>query len=317
LADRECVVTALRPALADYLALRRSLGFKLERDEKLLAQFIGWLAEHGKQTITVTDALAWVRLPAAASPSWLRMRMRAVRGFVSYLHTIDPVHHVPPPGLVPGQVRRAVPYLYSDADIAALMAQAEQRKTPLRRATMRMVIGLLAVTGMRLGEVTGLDDTDFDPDTGLLLVRHAKFNKQRQIPLHPTTVAVLISYQRLRDAVFLRPVSPALLVSSAGTRLLNYNVGQTFAKLARQAGLTPRSPVCRPRPHDLRHSFAVATLLRWYRDGADVAARLPLLSTYLGHVAPANTYWYLSAAPELLTEAARRLENTSDGGEPR
>lgn len=201
--------------------------------------------------------------------------------------------------------------IYSDADIADLMAQAERLKTPLRQATIRTVIGLLAVTGMRLGEVTGLDDTDFDPDVGLLVVRHAKFTKQRQIPLHPSTVAALVAYRHLRDEVFPLPASTALLVSGAGTRLSNYNVGQTFAKLARRAGLTPRSPACRPRPHDLRHSFAVRTLLAWYRDGGDVAARLPLLSTYLGHVAPANTYWYLTAAPELMAEAARRLEEKS------
>jgi integrase len=201
--------------------------------------------------------------------------------------------------------------LYSDADIAAVMAQTA-RLTPLRRETIRTLIGVLAVTGMRLGEVIGLDDNDFDPDTGLLVVRNAKFNKQRQIPLHPSTVAAVLAYRHLRDQWFPQAVSPALLVSNAGTRLLNYNVGQTFAKLVRQAGLTPRSPACRPRPHDLRHTLAVRTLLRWYRDGGDVAARLPLLSTYLGHVSPANTYWYLSAAPELLAEAAARLEASSD-----
>lgn len=310
-------MTSPRAALADYLALRRSLGFALERDEKLLTQFIAWLEQQDKHTVTVTDALRWVRLPEGASPSWIRMRMRAVRGFAGYLHTIDPVHEVLPPGLVPGQVRRAVPYLYSDADVAALMAQAEQLKTPLRRATIATLIGLLAVTGMRLGEVTGLDDTDFDPVNGLVMVRHAKFNKQRRIPLHPSTVAALVAYRHLRDKRCPLPVSAALLVSGAGTRLLNYNVGQTFAKLARRAGLKPRSPACRPRPHDLRHTFAVSTLLGWYRDGGDVAARLPLLSTYLGHVAPANTYWYLSAAPELLAEAAARLESPADGGDRR
>jgi integrase len=124
-------------------------------------------------------------------------------------------------------------------------------------------------------------------------------------------MAALVAYRHLRDEVFPLPASTALLVSGAGTRLLNYNVGQTFAKLARRAGLTPRSPACRPRPHDLRHSFAVRTLLAWYRDGGDVAARLPLLSTYFGHVAPANTYWYLTAAPELMAEAAGRLEEKS------
>lgn len=303
----------LHAALEGYLALRRSLGFTLQRDEKLLVQFLAWLDEQGKTTVTIADALTWVRLPEAASPSWLRMRMRVIRGFAIYLRTIDPVHEVPPPGLLPGHVRRAVPFLYSDADITALMAQTQYLKTPLRRATIRTLIGLLAVTGMRLGEVTGLDDSDFDPHDGLLLVRHAKFNKHRQIPLHPSTVTELLAYRHLRDQRFPVPASSALLVSGAGTRLLNYNVGHTFAQLARRAGLKPRSPACRPRPHDLRHTFAVGTLLRWYRDGGDVAARLPLLSTYLGHVAPANTYWYLSAAPELLAEAACRLEHPTGG----
>ena len=145
------------------------------------------------------------------------------------------------------------------------------------------------------------------PVRGLLLVRHAKFGKQRLLPLHPTAVTAIEGYRRLRDQAFPRPRSQALLVSSAGTRLLYYNVGQTFAKLARRAGLASRSGGSRPRPHDLRHSFAVTTLLDFYRDGGDVTARLPLLSAYLGHVEPANTYWYLQAAPELLAEAARRL----------
>lgn len=305
----------LQPALDDYLTLRRSLGFKLARDEKLLGQFLAWLDEQGKDTITISDALTWVRLPQGASPSWLRMRMRAVRGFAGYLRAIDPAHEVPPPGLVSGPVRRAVPYLYSDAEIVAVMAQTARLKTALRRATIRTLIGLLAVTGMRLGEVIGLDDGDFDTGDGLLVVRNAKFNKHRQLPLHPSTVAELSAYRRLRDQRFPPPVSPALLVSSAGTRLLTYNVGQTFTKLVRHAGLTPRSPACRPRPHDLRHTLAVRTLLQWYRDGGDIAARLPLLSTYLGHVSPANTYWYLSAAPELLAEAAARLETASRDGE--
>jgi len=298
----------MREALTDYLALRRSLGYALVRDEKLLHQFLDWVYQHERDHITVDDVLTWVRLPESASASWLRMRVRVVRGFAGYLHDIDPVHEVPPPGLVPGRVARAVPYLYSQTEIAALIAEADQLSTPLRRATITTLIGLLAVTGMRLGEVIGLDDADFNPEQALLTVRHTKLGKHRLLPLHPTTVTALSVYRRLRDEAFPRPVTAALLVSQAGTRLLNYNVGQTFARLARGAGLAPRSPRCRPRPHDLRHTFAVNTLLDWYRDGADVAARLPLLSTYLGHVAPANTYWYLEAAPELLAQAAGRLD---------
>jgi integrase/recombinase XerD len=308
-------MTGLREALAGYLDLRRSLGFKLERDAKLLDQFITYLDDRGSRKVAVADALAWASLPAGGSPGWLRMRMTVVRGFAAYLATLDPDTEVPPGSLLPGGPRRAVPYLYSAADITALLAQAGQLKTPLRRATIKTLIGLMAVTGMRGGEVVALDDEDFETGRGLLLVRGAKLGKQRLLPLHPTSVAALLAYRQLRDRQFPRPASEALLVSGAGTRLLYYNVGQTFARLARQAGLTARSGDCRPRPHDLRHSFAVATLLDWCRDDADVAARMPLLSAYLGHAAPAHTYWYLHAAPELLAEAARRLSPAP--GEPR
>jgi integrase/recombinase XerD len=243
----------LRTALRDYLALRRALGFALTRDAKLLAQFVTYLESHGRDTITVADALAWASLPVGASAGWLGMRMRVVRGFATYLHSSDPSVQIPPRGLLPGQGRRAVPYLYTDAEIIALMDQARRLRTPLRAATIATFIGLLAVTGMRAGEVVALDDADLDARTGLLLVRQAKGGRQRLVPLHPTTVTALTAYQRARDQVFPRPVSPALLVSTAGTRLLYYNVGQTFAKLARDAGLHPRSASCRPRPHDLRH----------------------------------------------------------------
>jgi integrase/recombinase XerD len=246
-------MTGLRQALAGYLDLRRGLGFKLARDEKLLEQFITWLEDRGATTVTVADALAWAMLPAGASPGWLRMRITVVRGFAGYLATLDPATEVPSASLLPGGSRRAVPYLYSAADITALMAQAARLRTPLRTATLQTLTGLLAVTGMRIGEAIALDDGDFDPRQGMLLVRHAKLGKHRLLPLHPTTVTALQCYQRLRDQAFPRPVSEALLVSSAGTRLLYYNVGITFARLARRAGLAARSGNCRPRPHDLRH----------------------------------------------------------------
>ncbi|MGO8883053.1 MAG: tyrosine-type recombinase/integrase [Streptosporangiaceae bacterium] len=300
-------MTGLRQALAGYLDLRRGMGFKLDRDAKLLAQFISYLEQAGSVTVTAADALAWATLPAGASPGWLAFRMSVARGFAAYLRTLDPAAEIIPPGLLPGGSHRAVPYLYSAADISALLAQAERLRTPLRTATIQALIGLLAVTGMRIGEALALDDGDFDAGQGMLIVRHAKFGKRRLLPLHQTTVTALQSYQGLRGQVFPRPCSDALLVSSTGDRLRYVNVSQTFVRLARRAGLAARSGGCRPRPHDLRHSFAVATLLDWYRDGGDVASRLPLLSAYLGHVEPANTYWYLHAAPELLAEAARRL----------
>ena len=309
--------TWLRATLVDYLALRRALGFALRRDEKLLAQFLTWLEEHGKDTVTVADALAWASLPADAGPGWLAFRMGVVRGFAGYLHTLDPRVEVPPRSLLPGGSHRAVPYLYSDADVAALIAQTRRLRTPLRAATIATVIGLLAVTGMRIGEVIALDDTDLDTTAGLLRVRQGKGGTQRLIPLHPTAVEALTDYRRRRDAVFAPPISTALFVSTSGQRLQYVNVCATFITLVRRAGLPPRPAPCRPRIHDLRHSFAVRTLLDWYRDGADIASRLPLLSAYLGHIDPKATYWYLDAAPELMAEAARLLEASTPepGGE--
>jgi len=293
--------------LEEYLRIRRSLGCKLERDGKLLAQFIAWLHEQHAAAVTVEHAVAWVSLPAAAGSGWLRFRMSVVRGFTAYLHTLDPAVPVPPAGLFPPGPHRAVPYLYSADELAALLTATDTLRYPLQRATYRTLISLLAVTGLRVGEGIRLNDADLDDEHGVLTVT-GKFDKLRQVPLHPSSVAALRAYQRQRRAAHPRPSTPALLVSTPGTRLSYVNVSATFVKLVRRAGLAPRSASCRPRPHDLRHSFAVATLLDWYRDGGDVAARLPLLSTYLGHVEPANTYWYLHAAPELLAQAAHRLD---------
>jgi integrase/recombinase XerD len=164
------------------------------------------------------------------------------------------------------------------------------------------------VTGLRVGEAIGLDRADIDWQAGVLTVVAGKFGKAREVMLHPTTVAALRRYADRRDRLFATPQVSSFFISTAGTRLIAANVRRTFARLAAGAGLTPRSGRCRPRAHDLRHSFAVSTLLDWYRTGADVEARLPLLSTFLGHVDPHSTYWYLEAAPELLALAGQRLE---------
>ena len=287
-------MSPLRQALEDYLAVRRSLGFKLERDGLLLGQYLTWLEGQGTATITADNALAWVTLPAAAGGAWLTMRMSVVRGFAAYARTLDQRHQVPPAGLLPPRRHRAVPYLYSAADIAALITAAGSLRYPLRAATYQALIALLSVTGLRIGEAISLDDGDFDSGHEMLTVRNGKFGKSRLIPLHPSTAAALRGYQRHRRELKPRPVTPALFVSTPGRRLAYVNVSQTFVILVRKAGLTARSASCHPRLHDLRHSFAVATLLDWYRDGSDVAARLPLLSTYLGHADPKNTYWYYS-----------------------
>ena len=231
-----------------------------------------------------------------------------VRGFAAYLHSLDPAHQVPPADLLPRRSRRATPYLYRDEEIAALLAAAGRLRFPLRVATYRTLIGLLAVTGLRVGEAIRLDRGDLDVAHELLVVRDSKFGKSREVPLHPSTMRALRGYLRLRDRLQPPPSAPALFISPAGTRLLYCNVHATFRQLRRRAGLQPRSASCRPRIHDLRHTFAIRTLLDGYQHEGDVQPRLSLLATYLGHVHPDSTYWYLSAAPELLALAGQRLE---------
>lgn len=301
-------MTAIREAIGDYLAVRRSLGCKLEDHGWLLADFASFMEAAGAGTVTTSLALDWATLPADCLPSWHAARLRVVRGFARHLQALDPATEVPPAGLLAGRNRRAVPYLYSAAEVGALMAATASLRPALHAATLKTVLGLLAVTGMRLGEVIRLDQADLDPAGGILTIRDSKFAKSRQIPLQPTTLAALTGYGQLRDRHFPRPKTPSLLVSTAGTRLISQGVHYVFARLVRQAGLQPRSPDCRPRLHDFRHSLAVGTLLGWYRDGLDVQALLPVLSTFLGHSKPANTYWYLSAVPELLTLAAERRQ---------
>jgi integrase len=307
-------MSPLRQELADYLTIRRTLGYRLERAEKLLGQYLDYLQQLGEERVTIANAIGWATLPAAGSGHWWAFRMSALRGFAAYLHALDPMHEVPPGDLFPNRVYRAVPYLYSQREIVALMAAAGSLRFPLRQATYRTLIGLLSVTGMRVGEAIRLDRHDVDLAHGVLTVRQTKFGKTRELPLHASTIGALRAYLRLRDRLCPAAVSEALLISPAGTRLLYTNVSHTFLDLVERAGLPRRKPGCRPRLHDIRHTFAVHTLLDWYRAGVDVQPQLPLLSTYLGHVHPKDTYWYLQAAPELLQIAADRLERSQAGG---
>ena len=206
-----------------------------------------------------------------------------------------------------------LPYPNPSAGFSAIISAAGTLRPRFRAATYQALISLLAVSGIRIGEALALDRGDLDADDGMLIVRDAKFGKTRLVPLHPSTTAALTRYAALRDEHHPRPDAPALFLSTAGTRLLHSNVGLTFTQLTDQAGLTRRSAACRPRIHDVRHSFAVATVLGWYRDGADVAAMLPRLSTYLGHTDPKHTYWYLSAAPELMALAGDKLQAHLEG----
>jgi integrase len=301
-------VTGLDRAAEDYLALRRSLGYKLRQEEQLLASLASCLQSRGLDRVTVTAALGWAAQPEHASPAWHAKRLSAVRGFASYLATINPASEVLPRGLLPHRASRTTPYLYSPAQVRALMAAASQLACPLRAATFEAFIGLMAATGLRTGEAMALDRTDVDLSEGELTIRSSKLGKSRLVPLHPTTTAALVRYAGCRDQLCPRPVTQAFFLSGAGTRLNHTNASTTFAGVLAAAGITAGAGIRRPRLYDLRHSFAVATLARWHAEGADAQARLPVLSTYLGHVKPSSTYWYLQAAPDLLAAAAARLE---------
>lgn len=305
-------MTALANALEEYLALRRSMGFKLRRAEKLLGQFVAHCEAQGAEVVTVDLALAWATLPEGASRSWVCYRLCVVRGFSRHLNLLDERHEVVPASLVPHRPTRATPFLYTEGQVKALMTAAASFPSPIRQGTFETIVALLWVTGMRVGEALSLDRSDVDLAHGVLTVREAKFNKSREIPVHETTAAALHTYAKRRDRLCPQATTPAFFISAAGNRVRYDNFHLGFRQLVRRAGIQARSSSCRPRPHDLRHSFAVRTLTGWYRDGLDVEAKLPKLSTYLGHVHPANTYWYLSAAPELLGLAAERLEHSSE-----
>ena len=249
----------LRDSLEDYLALRRALGFRLKTAGRLLDQFVSWLDDRGSDTITTEDALAWAVLPPGASRAWQSIRLSMVRGFAAYLHGTDPSVQVPPPGLIRRGNDRATPYIYSDAEISAIIAAAGTLRPRFRAATYQALISLLAASGVRIGEALSFDPGDLDADQGMLTIRDAKFGKTRLIPLHPAAAAALTRYSALRDEHHPRPADPALFLSTAGTRLRHSNVSLTFSKLTAQAGLARRSASCRPRIHDVRHSYAVAT----------------------------------------------------------
>lgn len=303
-------MTGLRRALTDYLAVRRALGFKLTHAGEMLPDFVGYLEKRRATFVTAVAAIAWATQPQDAHPNWWRKRMVIVRGFAKYLQTIDRRTEIPRLDHLPAHEGvRATPYVYTAADIAALLSATETLRTPLRVATYRTLLGLLAVTGMRVGEAIALDDRDFDRRRDVLVIRKTKFDKSREVPLHDSTVEALVRFQRDRNRLSPLRKTSSLFVSTAGSRLIYQNVHETFLKLVYAAGLGARRPH-RPTIHDLRHTFAIRTVLDWYRDGVDVEARLPLLSTYLGHIGPSSTYWYLTAVPELLEAATVRLERS-------
>lgn len=298
-------MTDIAGHVQEYLRLRRALGFKLAFEGHVLPQLVLYLTAAGASTVTADLAIAWAGLPQGAKPITLAHRLGAARGFAKYLQTIDPSTQVPPSGIWPTRSPRPTPYLWSQTDIARLLAAARELAPPLRAATMETLLGLLAVSGMRVGEARHLTREDVDLGGGVLRIREAKFDRERLVPLHPTTTARLRAYGARRDEARPIPTSTAFFVSGTGAELTYSGILNSFVELTTSLGL--RTAQVQPRMHDLRHSFAVQTLLDWYRAGVEVNGQMMVLSTYLGHVHPAGTYWYLSAAPELMELAAARL----------
>lgn len=304
--------------LNNYLATRRQLGFKLVMPGRLLQNFIRFAERKRTRFITTKLALCWATQPPNIVPAQRANRLGMVRRFAEYLSAIDPRTEIPPQKLLPYQFRRQAPYIYPEDEVVRLI-EAAKRINPsdeMKGATYATLFGLLAATGMRVGEAIALDLEDVDLKNDLVTVRRAKGNKARFVPVHKSTALQLTRYAALRDRTLPDAISKSFFVSERGTRLLHCTVNRWFLWAARQIGLRKRGDRRGPRLHDLRHRFAISILLTWYRSNTDVETRLPELATYLGHVHVRHTYWYLSAAPELLRLATLRLERAQKRRSP-
>lgn len=301
-------MTSLQERVDDYLRLRRALGYKLERHGRLLPQLVAYLEAAGASTVKRELAISWARLPPGAHPRYWAARLAIARGFAAYLKTLDPATEVPPAGVFAARYLRPTPYLWSGEDIRRVLEAARALRPPLRAASYEALFGLLAVTGMRVGEAVALEPGDVDLEGGVITIREhtAKLERARLVPLHPTTVAALERYASARRRLCPSPRGNTFFVSAAGTSIDRSAVSKTLRAITTALGL--RSEAVRPRAHDLRHSFAVSTLVGWQQAGVRIDEQIAALSAYLGHASPSDTYWYLSATPELMGAAAERLE---------
>lgn len=308
-------MSTLQTALDEYLAVHRALGVKLRLSGRLLQRFVDFAGRAGADYITAELALAWATQPAAAQPAQWANRLGMVRRFALYCSASDPRTVVPAPDLLPHRYYRPKPYLYRDDEIRRLL-DAAWRLPPvdgLRPHTFATLFGLYVATGLRANEPLRLDRDDVDLVNGVLTIRDSKFGKSRYVPVHPSTQRALQRYAERRDRRCHDLATPSFFVSDRGTRLTEWCVRWTFVKLSREIGLRGADDSRGPRLHDLRHRLAITTLLRWYRRGVDVERELPRLSTYLGHAHVTDTYWYLTATPQLLHCALRRVERSKQG----
>lgn len=295
----------------DYLALRRGLGFTLETPRWMLLDFARYADRVGHQGPLTSDlAVRWALSSRSSDPAQAARRLSAVRQFARHRALLDPATEVPPVGLLGRVPRRKQPHIYSDAELAALLRQASLLlpRGGLRPSTYVAFFSLLASTGLRLSEACRLAPGDVDLRAGVLTVREGKFRKARLVPLHPTATQALTRYAAHRDACLDASRSGCFFRTERAPALMPQAVEKTFSRLRQRLGWTAQGRARRPRIHDLRHTFAVRRLLRWYEEGADLDRKLLALSTYLGHAKVSDTYWYLSGVPELLAITSQRFE---------
>ncbi len=305
----------LQTALDEYLTIRRILGFKLRDEGSVLPQFLNFIENKGASFITTDLALQWATQPKNVLPAHWARRLSMVRIFARFCSAMDLRTQIPPKGLLPFRYHRKPPYIYSDIEISRLLKAASRLRSEngLRAATYATVFGLIAATGMRISEPIALDREDVNLTRGILTIRRTKFGKSRLIPVHSSTIDKLIKYNKLKSHIFPRPNSSSFFLSERGIRLTHWSARHTFIKLSREIALREQCDSHGPRLHDLRHTFAVKTLIKWYRSGVDVERHLPELAAYLGHKHVNDTYWYISAVPELLRFATIRLDTIQGG----
>ncbi len=302
----------LQNHLERYLELRQSLGFQMRVEGRLLQDFVTFLQGRALSGPGIAQvALDWACSRGAPNGSWQAHRLSIVRCFLLYLRAHLPGIEVPPPGIIPCSVR-PTPYIYSEAQILALMNEARSLKPAgsLRPHTYATLIGLLASCGLRPGEAVRLQDSDVELDSQppRLVIRQTKFGKSRLVPIAPSTAEALRGYASMRKNLGYDGLCQTFFVSESGTHLPYSTVGRTFRGIIHRLAIHETAGSSNPNLRCLRHSFAVRRMLDWYGQGMDVNTLLPHLSVYLGHAKPQHTYWYLTATPELLTKAAIRFE---------
>jgi len=305
--------------LVSYLSLREALGYQMQAEHILLPEFVAYVkAQPNNSPIRIQMALEWA-CPASThrGPSGAARRLSMARGFLRYLQASAPETEVPGPGLLPTP-RRPKPFLFTSTQITALLeeAQASRPRGSLRPHTLSTLIGLLASTGLRVGEALRLqiDHVHLDRDPPQLHILETKFHKSRIVPLHPSTAERLHHYQAQRAYLHYDGLSEALFVSERGQHVQHPALQDWFARLCQRLAIAPTHGGRAPCLTSFRHTFAVTRMQRWYQQGLDVQALLPHLSVYLGHIHPQESYWYLTAVPELLSAAAQRFETFAQVG---